>query len=184
MKKIMIAAVAAMLGIAANAASFTWKSTANFTTDGATVATSAALNGGTFALVYLGDSENWGWKNATVVDTAAPNFQVSMGSSVAKTSKSFEFNMTDYGNGDVFGVVFKSSDNKLFYLQDGDANSMPTYTISGLESENSQLGDFNFASSAFTVTTSTDAALPVPEPTSGLLLVLGLAGLALRRKQK
>jgi hypothetical protein len=184
MKKIMIVAAITLCASFVNAASFSWKTTANFTSDGSTVGTAAALNGGSFALVYLGDTENWDWKNATVVDTATPNFVSSMGSTSAMTAKTFSFSMDDYGNGDVFGVVFKSSDNKLFYLQNGDANSMPTYTISGLSDNSSSLNDFNFANSAFTVSTSTDAALPVPEPTSGLLLVLGLAGLALRRKQK
>ena len=179
----MIVAAVALCASFVNAAAFTWASTANLTTDGSTVATSAALNGGTFALVYLGDTVNWDWKNATVVDTATPTFTSSMGSSFAKTTKSFTFSMDDYGNGDVFGVVFKSSDNKLFYLQDGDANSMPTYTISGLENDNSQLSQFNFASSAFSISTAPSAAVAVPEPTSALLLVLGMAGLALRRKR-
>jgi hypothetical protein len=40
--------------------------------------------------------------------------------------------------------------------------------------DNLYSGAFDFASSAYTA---------VPEPTSGLLLLLGMAGLALRRKQ-
>ena len=185
MKKLMIVAAVALCAVYANAAAFSWKTTANLTTDGSTVATSSAMNGGTFALVYLGnDSANIDWTKATVVDTASPNFVTSMGKTTALTSKSFTFSMDDYGNGDIFGVVFKDSSDKLYYLQSGASGNMgPTYTISGLDNNNSQLDNFNFASSAFSISTAPSAAVNVPEPTSALLLVLGMAGLALRRKR-
>ena len=186
MKKLMIVAAVALCTAYANAAAFTWKSTANLTTDGSAVATSsAAMNGGTFALVYLGnDADKIDWTTASVVDTASPSFVTSMGKTTAYTNKSFSFDMADYGNGDIFGVVFKDSTDKLYYLQTGASGNMsPTYTISGLDNDNSQLANFNFASSAFSISTSPSAAVAVPEPTSALLLVLGMAGLALRRKR-
>ena len=181
----MIVAAVALCAAYANAAAFSWKTTASLTTDGSTVATSsAAMNGGTFALVYLGnDSSNIDWSTASVVDTASPSFVTSMGKSTAVTAKTFTFSMDDYGNGDIFGVVFKDSTDKLYYLQTGASGNMsPTYTISGLDNDNSQLANFNFASSAFSISTAPSAAV-VPEPTSALLLVLGMAGLALRRKR-
>jgi len=186
MKKLMIVAAVALCAAYANAAAFTWASSANLTTDGSAIATSsAAMNGGTFALVYLGnDADKIDWTTASVVDTASPSFVSSMGKTTAKTSKSFTFSMDDYGNGDIFGVVFKDSSDKLYYLQTGASGNMsPTYTISGLDGDNSQLAMFDFASSAFSISTAPSAAVNVPEPTSALLLVLGMAGLALRRKR-
>ena len=185
MKKLMIVAAVALCAVYANAAAFSWKTTASLTTDGSTVATSSAMNGGTFALLYLGnDADNIDWTKGTVVDTASPSFVTSMGKTTALTSKAFTFSMDDYGNGDIFGVVFKDSSDKLYYLQSGASGNMgPTYTISGLDSNNSQLDDFNFASSAFSISTAPSAAVAVPEPTSALLLVLGMAGLVLRRKR-
>ena len=185
MKKLMIVAAVALCAAYANAAAFSWKTTASLTTDGSTVATSTAMNGGTFALVYLGnDSSKIDWSTAKVVDSASPSFVTSMGKTTALTSKSFTFDMADYGNGDIFGVVFKDSSDKLYYLQTGASGNMsPTYTISGLDGDNSQLDDFNFASSAFSISTSPSAAVAVPEPTSGLLMLLGMAGLALRRRR-
>ena len=185
MKKLMIVAVIALCAAYANAAAFSWATSANLTTDGSAVATSsAAMNGGTFALVYLGnDADKIDWTTASVVDTASPSFVSSMGKTTAKTSKTFTFSMDDYGNGDIFGVVFKDSSDKLYYLQTGASGNMsPTYTISGLDNDNSQLAQFDFASSAFSISTAPSAAV-VPEPTSALLLVLGMAGLALRRKR-
>jgi hypothetical protein len=77
--------------------------------------------------------------------------------------------------------MFKDGDgnlNKLAYVSDGSEINT-TYTISGLADDTSSLDNFTFATAAYTATTAA-----VPEPTSGLLLVLGMAGLALRRKQK
>ena len=180
----MIVAAVALCAAYANAAAFSWKSTASLTTDGSTVATASAMNGGTFALLYLGnDADKIDWTKGKVVDTATPNFVSSMGKTSATTVKSFNFDMADYGNGDIFGVVFKDSSDKLYYLQTGASGNMsPTYTISGLVDDTSTLDPFNFASSAFSISTAPSAAV-VPEPTSALLLVLGMAGLALRRKR-
>ena len=185
MKKLMIVAAVALCAAYANAAAFSWKSTASLTTDGSTVATASAMNGGTFALLYLGnDADKIDWTKGKVVDTATPNFVSSMGKTSATTVKSFNFDMADYGNGDIFGVVFKDSSDKLYYLQTGASGNMsPTYTISGLVDDTSTLDPFNFASSAFSISTAPSAAVNVPEPTSALLLVLGMAGLALRRKR-
>ena len=183
MKKLMIVAAIALCAAYANAAAFTWKCTANMTDNtGATLTSMSPA--GTLALVYLGnDSSNVDWTKATVVDTMTPTFSTSMGTAVAKGSKSFVVDIDTYENGDIFGVVFKDGSNNLFYLQQGGENYKPTYTISGLADERSSLGDFNFASSSFFGSTAPSAAVNVPEPTSALLLVLGMAGLALRRKR-
>ena len=183
MKKLMLVAAVALCAAYANAAAFTWKSTANMTDNtGATLTSMSPA--GTLALVYLGnDSSNIDWTAAKVVDTATPAFTTSMGKTTAYTSKTFAVDMTKYGNGDIFGVVLKDGSDNLFYLQQGGENYKPTYTISGLVDTTSTLSDFNFASSSFFGSTAPSAAVNVPEPTSALLLVLGMAGLALRRKR-
>jgi len=183
MKKLMIVVAVALCAVFANAASFNWKCTANMTDDtGATLTSMSPA--GTLALVYLGnDSANVDWTKGTVVDSATPSFTTSMGKTSATDIKKFTFDMSDYGNGDIFGVVFKDNSGNLFYLQQGGANYTPTYTISGLADDTSTLDDFNFASTSFFGSTAPSAAVNVPEPTSALLLVLGMAGLALRRKR-
>ena len=182
MKKLMLVAAVALCAAYANAASFLWKSSANMTDSSGNTLTSMSP-AGTLALVYLGkDASNVDWTKAKVVDTATPNFVSSMGKTSATTSSTFTFSMDKYGNGDIFGVVFKDGSDKLYYLQQGDDNYKPTYTISGLSDPTSTLSDFNFASTSFYGTTSPSAAV-VPEPTSAMLLLLGMAGLALKRKR-
>ena len=185
MRKIMIVATVALCATCVNAASFNWKNTANMTDESGTTLTSMSP-AGTLALVYLGnDSSNVDWTKAKVVDTMTPQFSSSMGNVAAKGSKAFTVDIDTYSNGDIFGVVFQdnTSAKNLYYLQQGGSNYKPTYTLAGLVDERSTLDAFDFASSTFYATTAASAAVNVPEPTSALLLVLGMAGLALRRKR-
>ena len=99
MKKLMIVAAVALCAAYANAAAFTWKASANMTDNNGTTLASMSP-AGTLALVYLGnDSSDVDWTKAKVVDSTTPNFTSSMGKTSATTSKSFVFDMADYGNG-------------------------------------------------------------------------------------
>ena len=181
MKKLMIAAAIVCAAAMSQAASFNWQTSGNLTTDGSTVATTMS---GNLALVYLGDdSSAIDWTKAAVVDTAKPDFTTSMGKNTAKVATAFSFDMSEYGNGDIFGVVFQGTDDKLYYLTDDTGAKMdPTYTISGLTKDNDPLAAFDFSKGSFQANTSMPVA-PIPEPTSGLLLLLGVAGMALRRRR-
>jgi hypothetical protein len=90
MKKIMIAAAAAMLGIVANAASIQWGATVNFAAEDGTVYTAATAPAGSLVLVYLG-SGTADWDAATVVNEGTVAYTVSMGSPTAKASGTFNF---------------------------------------------------------------------------------------------
>ena len=85
------------------------------------------------------------------------------GNSKGMFSKVFDFTMpTLPGDAPSQASVFEGLNNDIgTYMTDGEIGSLPYYE--------------NAAAQGWTAA--------VPEPTSGLLLLLGMAGLALRRKQ-
>ena len=175
MKKLIIATAMVASAIIANAASVAWTSASNFCDAEGNVLTAATAPAGSIVLVYLG-SGTADWDSATVVNTGTIKYTVSMGSTKAIVSGSFTLDPATYANGDIFGVMFKDDSgnlSKLQYVAGGDVDT--TYTVTGFSDVTSTLAGYSFASAAYTAA--------VPEPTSALLLVLGMAGLALRRKR-
>ena len=85
-------------------------------------------------------------------------------------------------NNDVLKVMFRDAKGNFSDLvaaandTGNDPTAFNTFTVTGLSDDSWDGGEFVYATGNFTQA--------VPEPTSGLLLLLGMAGLALRRKQK
>ena len=195
MKKLMIALAAVACAAAVQAASFSWNTSTKFTDSDGVVITTAdgyatALNGGSIVLVKLtalAEGTGYDWANATVLDgQTAPTIKTTTPANTkGRLSASYSFTYEDGGvnaleNGDVLGVMFKDSKgnlSQLVYASDMETTVDDVYTISGL-SDNTWNGATFAYGSAGNFTTAA-----VPEPTSGLLLLLGMAGLALRRKQ-
>ena len=185
MKKLLIALVATTMVGLAHAASISWSST-GFLWDTATNAKATSITGGSIVLCLINDGSDW-TKGVTVLDTGVltttgmANF---VGKVKGSTSGAYSWSYDDdtLKNGDVLTVLFKDGDGKysqLTYVDTAgavtDAAVTDNYTVTGLSGDNSVLDTFNFATSGnFTA---------VPEPTSGLLMLVGLAGLALRRKR-
>jgi hypothetical protein len=159
MKKIMILAVAAFAAFIANAASVDWKITAGN--------------------MYAG--------NAT--DKYTGTFEVyATGGDLTEDVK--VFTQASVVNGTVANVAFQTSNLTVgekydFYivLTKGDLQFTSTVIADKVAAETgSTLLNFgNMATQTQNAANWTSAA--VPEPTSGLLLLLGVAGLALRRKK-
>ena len=176
MKKIMIAAAIVCAVAMSQAASVVWSSDYNYVTKDGTVQTAATADAGKFVLVYIGDGTA-DWSNAIDVNDGSVNFGSSMGKAYAKASGTFAF---DYGgkykDGSIFGVMFKDTEGNLKQLETVDGTPIATeFKIAGMVDDTYQ-GSMSFASSNYTVAS-------VPEPTSGLLLLLGVAGMALRRRR-
>ena len=196
----MVAAIA-LAAVSANAASFIWK-TGNYTNvlnqDGSAVTTAdgytSLMNGGNIVLVLLDseklytDTSKMTVLTGTSGDVAA--FKSSGGATIKyglNTSFVFSYDSGVLKNGDKVGVAYQSASGELSQLVLTDTTGADlgkvdsVYTVSGL-SDNSWAGD------AFTFTDAGTSAnktyiTTVPEPTSGLLLLLGMAGLALKRKR-
>ena len=190
MKKLMIALAAVACATAVQAAAFAWNTTTKFTDSTGTAVTSAAeytaaLNGGSIVLVLLADGTYDGAKTVLAGQTA-PTVKTSPASQKGRLNASYSFAYDDtpgalnvLKNGDVLGVMFMDADDnlsQLVYASDMTTVVADTYTISGLTSD-------TWSGSSFTFATGGNFTAAVPEPTSGLLLLLGMAGLALKRKR-
>ena len=212
MKKLMIAACAICAAVAANAAQFTWKTDYAYVVDnsGNEVKSSTAYNTlmggsgdnvGKIVLVLLdkdalySDVSKMTVLKGTSGDTAAFKTSGSTGLKYG-TSSTFMFTAGDGSpikDGDKIGVMYQSADGALSQLVYWDkANSKAgdaidsIYTVSGMASADP--ADTWSGSTFIYAQGASDAKVyfttaSVPEPTSGLLLLLGVGAMALRRRR-
>ena len=181
MKKLMIAVAIVCAAAMSQAAAITWGAgSVNFVDKDGAVHTAATAPAGKFVLVYLGNGTA-DWDSATVVNEGTVAFGNSVGKLSAKVSGRYSWVYESTGNpknGVIFGVMFRDDKGNLNYLSTVDGTAIKTeFAIAGM-TDDLYSGVMNFSSSNYTV------ASAVPEPTSALMLLLGVAGLALRRKQK
>jgi len=179
MKKLVVMGAVVCAAVAAQAASVKWNSSTKIAdAKGTTLTTKGSyeslLNGGSIVLAILKDGTyngNYDVLGGSVTFKTSPKKQAGM----LMGNYGFEFSNTTLRDGDVLGILFRDAKgnlSQLIYTAGGMVDDI--LTISGLNSDDFST-NFNYASKGtFTV---------VPEPTSGLMILLGLAGLALRRKQ-
>lgn len=199
MKKLLIAIAALTIGVSANAASYCWGmlSADYLAPDGSGYNVDEDLNlysGGT-AFLYLGtvayndgfdtsgatylayagyDDVNYGYGKALDLDTS------SMDTSSA----------VDAAGGQAYSIVFVDAD-----VTSLDDPSIGNYIIltgestseydPGLEASYAAFMNYDATpgSGEYAWSPVSSGPDPIPEPTSGLLLLLGMAGLALKRKK-
>ena len=182
MKKIMVALAAAAMAGVASAASINWSS-ASYLWDTTTDAKATSITGGSIVLCLINDGADW-TKGVTDLDAGVlvtTGMAAAIGTVKGSTSGAFSWTYSDntLKNGDVLMVLFKDDEGKyseLLYVDTTKGTVTDTYTVSGLSSDSSVMSAFNFATQGNFQT--------IPEPTSAMLMLLGVAGLALRRKQK
>ena len=179
MKKIMIALAVVAFAAVAQAASLNWSITAKVVTESPTGSATTGRASFYTALVFMSS-------DAAAVDSAlaAGDFSALSGLAVnsyqAAKAGSFGGTVADLtgSSATIFTVVFDTQ-------AAGDAlNTAKNYIKSETVTQNTYSGtdipttanfDSSFAKSSWTAV--------VPEPTSGLLMLVGLAGLALRRRR-
>lgn len=179
MKKLMIAMAVAVMAIAVQAATVTWSLTNVYGTDGTALAdssysaylfTTAAADTSTWATSLADLSKGYAltqagagkWSDTTMTEVSAINSGSSLN---LQAGQAYDFYAIV-----VNGSKYYVTQTKNVTIPDSASNvligfaSQKNYTMAG---GSSYVG---YAESA-------------PEPTSGLLLLLGVAGLALKRKR-
>ena len=168
MKKLIIAMVVLAAIVSAKAASIDWKVTGTAATKGYTV----------YLLTSLADS----YESVSALASAA----VGSGE-IIQDGRSY------YAGGTAANDAITSTSMKNAYYVIVAGNDAANYTyyktdMSALvydpANQESSSGTFNSVSAATILQSGTSADFgAVPEPTSGLLMLLGVAGLALRRRR-
>ena len=195
MKKLMIAAAIAMVAVVSQAANALWNATSLKGPDGTT-----ALNGAyvyTFCTKGTSGITSANLKTALEKATTAAAFQTVLETyaidGLSGTASEGKFSASTAASD--LGVAKGTTGTKIFsiVLDGADIASSTKYcftTTSTGGSMTDPAGTTDFSqgiTDAKTKVTTNWVAIPgsgdVPEPTSAMLLLLGVAGLALRRKQ-
>ena len=188
MKKLMIALVAVALGMAANAASYTWKCSSSFF-DG--TGTTAKMTDGTSVYLMFASAYT---QAALVSDFAAGSIATDKAIATATISggKFSESSATYDTTSDQTAYLAVVYGDRLFISTTADAGYMAVGEGSIAFDSQAYLTRYNNTVNTLKVDNLASAgyagagwygAAAVPEPTSGLLILLGMAGLALRRKR-
>ena len=166
MKKIMIAFAAVVMAACAQAAAVSWNSgifNAGFTSpDGSKVTTAM---GYTVTVSFFSDAAG---ENIVATSTSSSANGMT-GAFTATTGDLFDNKAPYYVQAVMSSADYTRETEILAFTMPDTGNASLNFTTgAGLSVSGNQWG----------------AYAAVPEPTSGLLLLLGMAGLALRRKQK
>ena len=168
MKKLLVLAAVIVASVVANAATFKWTGGNIYKADGAT-----KLTGTVAIMAYTGTDASSAVKvvDAFVVDGtlkadaqgSANGFTYNWADAVGGTSYNFYMVIEDAGK----SIDTSTSNPSKIVSATAQATSTPTVAFSSMA----------------TITQDSSNWGAVPEPTSGLLMLLGVAGLALRRKR-
>lgn len=186
MKKLMVAAAIVCAAVVSQGASVVWSSSFSATDKDGNVLQVAPTTP-TISLVLLAtgvDAADFAsftadWSKAVAIQDATWDVKQNTrtGKWTAKGSGAFAGSATHtIAVGDVYGVMLNDN-GKLSQLTYGDGSLDSQMVLVTKAGASDQTTFSSFATANYVVAAS------VPEPTSGLLLVLGLAGMALRRRR-
>ena len=190
MKKLMIALAVVAMGIAANAASYTWSTTGRLYDGSGNSGADYYVKGATAYLMFTSVVAQDALVESFLSDAATAQSMVTS-KKIASASVNDEGRISSNASydttaqHDAYVVIFNG--DKMYV----SATAVASYdALNPTDVKDIAFGAQTSVSKAtFADTTATYAgagwyqAAAAPEPTSGLLMLLGMAGLALRRKR-
>lgn len=183
MKKMMVALVAVAFAAVAQAAAFNWSTTGTNAAKTFYGADGSSTIAGT--MVYLFDADVLSQsalvtaiRGGAKIDTLTSVATQTLDTNSRLTTK--EFNYGNAGEFHTFYMAIVQDDNVFVSVNSaevaGQASAASDVKFSAIKTQTqTNLGTADYSSAGWYQS--------VPEPTSGLLLLLGMAGLALKRKQ-
>ena len=182
MKKLMIAAAIAVVSVVASAATFEWSADGYNSVDW----NGQYMEGGVIAYLYVGDTvtasdKAFNFGTATAVDFSGQDTETYNFGAGKQTAGKLGTVTSDAGD-QPFSIILVEDNGKSL------ANYEGHYAI--VTGDSAHMTNPMDESDTWVAFTSTKElaqgdwkAMAAPEPTSGLLLLLGVAGLALKRKR-
>ena len=175
MKKLLVAAAIALVAIASEAASVNWSINNIQSSPNVSAAAGWLVQVFDSGTVYSFDSAKAG--TISVLDSA---YSIASGTIIRASGSKDGYSAGDAVN--IYAVIYDAAniaDAKNYIVSDVLSKSINA-TGSDL---NASFGNMASTASTNMFRNSTYTAAAVPEPTSGPLLLLGMAGLALKRKR-
>jgi len=197
MKKLVIVSAAVLCGFMAQASTVAWNCT------NVKDSTGAAFSEGSVYVFFVAgnsaaDTSSWAGlegKGATAFTSAlaGANFDYNK-SDITAAAGTLSYNATTAGAAlalDTVGLTGSTKYSAYAVIFDSETITDTThYYVTAASAASTTYGDTSSLTKSYTLNASSSATAanwksvgPVPEPTSGLLMLLGMAGLALRRKR-
>ncbi|MBQ2624739.1 MAG: PEP-CTERM sorting domain-containing protein [Kiritimatiellae bacterium] len=193
MKKLMVIAVVAFTAVAASASNMKWGLLSG------TLDTTKVDKGTAYLCYYTGDTSSWGTSLAALTSYDQSTITSTMGMQLVKiaadattasselasfaydgVSSTKKINAQQYITPASFGDGSSTAGSFYFVVIDDEGKDIAYTTAAKTGTVNTGTGTLSMtvASSKFSYATAA-----VPEPTSAMLLLLGMAGLVLKRKR-
>lgn len=188
MKKVMFMLAAVAAAGVTHAAALNWSIGLNNGVDASGNVITSPEAGTAIVLAFIGTAaDGTSYDTAVAVNTGDWDIGEEGGEKYAGVGGTLKESYTGTGKlaaGNVYAVMFQDKDGNLHQLKDASGGLINQTLTVGSNYDTRWSGTLEVSANIAATSESYGGGTNVPEPTSGLLLLVGAGMLALRRKQK